>query len=132
MTWRTFAACADSGVDFFDPNQTNQALMLCHGCPVADECLREALSVGAKDDPAGVWGGHTKAERDEMRPKGRRVKPCQPADAPKTRQRRSEAVCGTDPGYQRHVRERTTPCAPCREARRLRMAEWRYNKRGAA
>lgn len=36
-------------------------------------------------------------------------------------------ACGTNAGYQRHVKEHTEPCTACREARRAYMAEYRRN-----
>ena len=37
--------------------------------------------------------------------------------------RRSEAVCGTSSGYQKHIREKKTPCYACKAAR----AEYKRN-----
>jgi hypothetical protein len=31
--------------------------------------------------------------------------------------RRSEPVCGTYSGYQKHIRDKVTPCFPCKAAR---------------
>jgi hypothetical protein len=31
--------------------------------------------------------------------------------------RRAEPVCGTYSGYQKHIRDRSTPCFPCKAAR---------------
>ena len=39
--------------------------------------------------------------------------------------RRSEAVCGTYSGYQKHLRDKTTACYPCKAAR----AEYTRNYR---
>lgn len=114
MTWRLHVACDGTAVDFFDPEQTNQALAICAGCPVRPECLAEALQLTPKGDAGGVWGGHTKAERDRMRPKGRR-KPPEP--------------CGTYAAYMRHKKQRTTPCEPCRAANRAYQQSYRDRKR---
>jgi hypothetical protein len=35
------------------------------------------------------------------------------------------AVCGTRSGYQKHVREDTSPCTPCRIANREYMRKYR-------
>lgn len=102
MIWRDRAACPGTSVDFFDPEQTNQALMICHDCPVKTECLDDALQLTSKDDAGGVWGGHTKAERDRMRPKRRR-----PLDP-----------CGTYGAYRRHIANKEPACEPCKDANR--------------
>ncbi|MGX7727562.1 hypothetical protein [Rhodococcus sp. 5G237] len=34
-------------------------------------------------------------------------------------------LCGTVSGYERHLRERTTTCEPCKTARREYQREWR-------
>jgi len=115
VTWRDRAACAGSTVDFFDHNQINQALMICHGCPVVDDCLGEALALPAKDDAGGVFGGMTKAERDRMRPKGRHRQPC-----------------GTYAAYVRHKNNKTAICSACREANRLYQQAYRERKKKAA
>jgi len=39
--------------------------------------------------------------------------------------RRSEPVCGTYSGYQKHIRDKETPCYPCKAAR----AEYTRNYR---
>jgi hypothetical protein len=39
--------------------------------------------------------------------------------------RRAEPVCGTYSGYQKHIRDKETPCFPCKSAR----AEYTRNYR---
>jgi hypothetical protein len=117
MTWRQYAACDGSAVDFFDHDQINQALMICQGCAVQPECLAEALQLTPKSDAGGVWGAHTKAERDRLRPKGRR-RPVEP--------------CGTYAAYVRHKNQKTTICEPCRAANRVQQQEQRERNRRAA
>jgi hypothetical protein len=39
--------------------------------------------------------------------------------------RRAEPVCGTYSGYQKHIRDKVTPCFPCKAAR----AEYTRNYR---
>lgn len=41
--------------------------------------------------------------------------------------RRAEPVCGTYSGYQKHIRDKETPCFPCKAAR----AEYTRNYRKA-
>jgi hypothetical protein len=36
-----------------------------------------------------------------------------------------EVVCGTEPGYHKHRRQNTDPCAPCRRAHADYHREWR-------
>jgi hypothetical protein len=114
MTWRTLAACDGSSVDFFDHNQTEQALAICAGCDVREPCLADALERPTKEDAGGIFGGKTKTQRDRMRPKRGRI-PRQP--------------CGTYAAYIRHKKSKTTPCEPCREANRLHQAAYRARKR---
>jgi WhiB family redox-sensing transcriptional regulator len=61
----------DSGV-FFHPERERgpakadreaRAKAICARCPVRDPCRRHAL---AAEEPYGVWGGLTEAERDEI------------------------------------------------------------------
>ena len=42
--------------------------------------------------------------------------------------RRAEPVCGTYSGYQKHIRDKVTPCFPCKAAR----AEYTRNYRAKA
>lgn len=45
--------------------------------------------------------------------------------------RRSEAVCGTYSGYQKHLRDKETPCYPCKAARAEYTRTWRKLKAAA-
>lgn len=45
-------------------NDTEQARLICAGCPVRAECLSWAVHTG---QAYGVWGGATPAERRSMR-----------------------------------------------------------------
>lgn len=42
-----------------------RALLICRGCPIAAECLADRLAweVGTRNDPWGVCGGKTAAQR---------------------------------------------------------------------
>ncbi len=68
--WQRYAACRriDDAV-FFPPEgergtprqrRENQAKQVCARCPVQQSCLQHALAV---EEPYGVWGGLTPAER---------------------------------------------------------------------
>lgn len=69
--WRTRSACRlvpdDQTWIFWAPEADHRAMdacrQVCSWCPVADQCLTEALRSGE----TGFWGGHTEAERDAMR-----------------------------------------------------------------
>ncbi|AEW92662.1 MULTISPECIES: WhiB family transcriptional regulator [Streptomycetaceae] len=81
MAWRDRAACRHEDPELFFPVgtgvpaqlQTEAAKQVCRGCPVADECLHWALTMG---QDSGVWGGtdpderrllHLAARREERR-----------------------------------------------------------------
>ena len=71
--WQRHGACR--GMDsafFFHPenergaaraNRETQAKQVCSRCPVIEDCRRLALDV---QEPYGVWGGLSEAERDEI------------------------------------------------------------------
>jgi WhiB family transcriptional regulator, redox-sensing transcriptional regulator len=71
--WQMQAACR--GMDsafFFHPERERgpakadreaRAKEICARCPVLEPCRRHAL---AAEEPYGVWGGLTEAERDDM------------------------------------------------------------------
>jgi WhiB family redox-sensing transcriptional regulator len=71
--WQMHAACR--GMDssfFFHPERERgpakaqreqRAKEVCRGCPVIEPCRRHALAV---QEPYGVWGGLSEAERDEI------------------------------------------------------------------
>lgn len=70
--WMQEAACKDTVGDLFFPvvhtkgwqEQMERAKQVCARCPVRPECLAYALDTGQK---AGVWGGLSEAERQELR-----------------------------------------------------------------
>jgi len=70
-----------------DPTERQYAAKQCHRCPLLLECMRYAL---AADEQHGVWGGVDM----EARAMG----------------------CGTERGYQTHVRRKEPVCALCRAA----------------
>jgi WhiB family redox-sensing transcriptional regulator len=67
QNWRYFAACRGEDPELFQPiSETGPALLqiaeakaVCAHCPVAEQCLQEALAGGE----VGVWGGTTEDER---------------------------------------------------------------------
>ncbi|MHA6801765.1 WhiB family transcriptional regulator [Bounagaea algeriensis] len=66
--WRARANCrgASDPDAFFPltPSAQCYAQELCANCPVAAECLSEALHIGADH---GIWGGYTPEQRRGLR-----------------------------------------------------------------
>lgn len=92
-SWLNHAECV--GVDpelFFDPARYDQALQVCAGCPVKQQCREYGKGMGG-----GVWGGKVHAHKVTG---GLRV--LQP--------------CGTEAAYRRHHRAGEQPCQACQEA----------------
>lgn len=73
--WRDRANCKGISLRVFfhpdgerDPLRSRreaQAKVVCHGCPVRAECLREALTT---PNPWGTWGGMSERERRKVDP----------------------------------------------------------------
>lgn len=115
--WMDAAACRDVPVDvFFDHDQRGfaQARLMCAGCPVVAECLRDALEEPGQQ--YGFRGGKTQEERRRMLHV--------PGPLPPINH-------GTNGGYQAHLKRGSVPCDECRRGhaddKRRRRAE-----RGAA
>lgn len=119
--WRTRAACADHPrVDFTRPNPA--ARTICHGCPVAQDCLHAALQE-PQQPYLGLRGGRTHPEA---------LNALQALlSAPPRRTRRPQAVCGTDAGYRRHIVNHETTCDPCRAAHAKVVRKWEQARRRA-
>lgn len=69
--WTDDAVCATVDPELFFPTiggDAGPAKKVCAACPVAAQCLREAI-----DDPSldGVWGGKTVMDRRALRRPGR-------------------------------------------------------------
>ncbi|WP_329291914.1 WhiB family transcriptional regulator [Streptomyces pseudovenezuelae] len=81
--------CRTDPDPFFSPNpvERSYAARQCHRCPLLLECMRYAL---AADEQYGVWGGVDM----EARAMG----------------------CGTERGYQIHIRRKEPVCPLCRAA----------------
>ena len=102
--WRTDAACRGMNPAIFHPDRGDadgirQALEVCAGCPVAQQCLTWALDTNQKQ---GVWGGTTGRDRRELRRTWVRTVPCQRCGV------RLETGAHIDPKY----------CETCRRKRR--------------
>lgn len=57
QAWRDYAACVDSGLDFFDLTLSNahKCIAICRECRVQDECLD--ASINPRWEAYGLWGG---------------------------------------------------------------------------
>jgi hypothetical protein len=89
MTRTPDLPCRTNPEPFFsdDPTERQYAAKQCHRCPLLLACMRHAL---AADEQHGVWGGVD----FEARAMG----------------------CGTERGYQIHIRRKEPACALCRTA----------------
>lgn len=62
--WRDLALCAQADPDAFFPGKGDPiaaARAVCRRCPVARECLEDALA--QDEQPHGIWGGKSRRER---------------------------------------------------------------------
>ena len=117
--WREQAACKDDPTPdlwFVPPGDRHgiaAAKAICRRCPVAAECLAEAMA-----DPSivGVWGGTGENERAKLRA----AMPRQPKDIQH----------GTPGGHRTHLGRGEQSCGPCTAAARAQNA--RYNDRKTA
>lgn len=73
MSWEDRAACSGLPTDLFYPEtdgahrrEVKAAKAICHQCPVARECLFDALATEPKQDE-GIRGATTKRERTALR-----------------------------------------------------------------
>ena len=133
--WRQQAACArpeykDQRDIWFAPTTRQSDIVLAKSicktlCPVREECLAAAVrEEGGRTTESrhGIRGGLQGAGRRRMydRERARRRAAEQAREAgpgePKPKAKRKLAACGTRPGYQKHLREKTKICDPCRQA----------------
>jgi hypothetical protein len=95
--WAAHGACRwHPEIDFFGkPWKLSAAQAVCFSCPVREECLAYAMEW---EEPDGVWGGLTPAQRRALRPKRGRGRPRK--DARAGGKVRSEAETGRDKSLQ--------------------------------
>lgn len=68
MAWMESAACLGHDPETWFPLQgdcgsrTRDAVAICRGCPVREECLAEGLR-----HESGIWGGTTERSRRKIR-----------------------------------------------------------------
>ena len=114
--WRDRAECRDDPIPdlwFVPPGDRHgiaAAKAICRRCPVAAECLAEAMA-----DPSivGVWGGTSEVERAKLRV----AMPRQPKGIQH----------GIPGGHRTHRARGEESCGPCTAAARAQNA--RYNQR---
>jgi hypothetical protein len=122
--WRDDALCrTEDPEDFFPVGASpaakaaeRHAKTVCFRCPALQACGQWALD---NREPVGVWGGMSEAERRAiLRRRGVRLADVEEEpEPPKTAPKKQEpAKCGTRGGYQKHLREKTVICDPCRQA----------------
>ena len=67
--WHTQAACRGMGPADWFPDRyaqpTRETLALCAACPVVEQC-----GEAGRSEPAGVWGGLTRSQRERRRRSG--------------------------------------------------------------
>lgn len=64
--WRDNAACKGMDTNVFMPEtrtQTREAVVICAGCLVVNDCLKYALN---NEIHFGIWGGKTDRERRQI------------------------------------------------------------------
>ena len=115
--WREQAACKDDPTPdlwFVAPSDRHgiaAAKAICRRCPVAAECLAEAMA-----DPSivGVWGGTSEVERAKLRA----AMPRQPKDIRH----------GTPGGARTHRKRGEEPCDRCTAAAKASNARYQQRK----
>ena len=117
--WRDRAECKDDPIPdlwFVPPGDRHgiaAAKAICRRCPVAAECLAEAL---ADPNIVGVWGGTSEVEMAKLRA----AMPRQPKDIRH----------GTPGGHRTHRARGEESCGPCTAAAKAQNA--RDNQRKTA
>jgi WhiB family redox-sensing transcriptional regulator len=64
--WAAYASCRSADPDLFFPTgdeDGSEALKICSGCPVREDCLEWALDTRIR---YGIWGGATERERRRL------------------------------------------------------------------
>ena len=103
--WHAQAACRGMGSEVFFPergDKVSEAIAICEGCPVRQECLEFSLQNGERN---GIWGGVPERRRRNLRAEWRANKT---GVVPKPGELDN---CGTDSGYYSH-RYRNQPACP--------------------
>lgn len=116
--WTHAALCTQVDPELFYPEKggsCREAIRLCNGCDVREQCLAYALEHA---DIHGVWGGTVARDRIRiLRSRGHR----KPDGRPSFREH------GTESRYRRHLRDNEPACEACLAANRL-GADQRRNR----
>jgi hypothetical protein len=113
-SWQTQAACLGLWKEMHPENDEREianAKAICARCPVTRECFWDAARTG--DNQHGIRAGLRANERRAVLAELQERQAASPAPVKK---KREPARCGSRSGYQKHVREKTQICAPCRQA----------------
>lgn len=132
--WRASALCATPAgrrINWF-PNPSDErgiakAQAVCAACPVAAACLRDALNQEGGSHPEYRWGVRGGLTGDQRFNRHRTLVRARGETEPALRPRITK--CGTYSGYQKHLRTRTEPCPPCREAKNEANRKQKQRKR---
>lgn len=137
-TWARHAACrGDDPEKYFDERYLPRNLA-CHYCPVAAQCLAEALEAEGTRPASmrfGVYGGLTTKQRAALAHRRRVLRAPAPAAVPaRTSAHGPDPTepCGTRAAYRRHQRRKETPCAACKAAEARHRAGRRARQETAA
>jgi len=112
--WRAQAACLGRWKEMHPDNDEHEianAKTICARCPVTRECFWDAARTG--DNQHGIRAGLRANERRAVLAELQQRQTALPVPVKK---KRGPAECGTRSGYQKHVREKTEICPPCRQA----------------
>jgi hypothetical protein len=105
-----------------DPHTVDAAKAVCGTCPVAADCLDEAINLPDGWGEIGIWGGTS----------GRQRRILLRTDPQLRRERQVVIVHGTEAGYAAHRRRDEQPCDRCRWAHNEAHVAYKRARRGAA
>jgi WhiB family redox-sensing transcriptional regulator len=125
--WRTRAACRGMETDMFFPERGDGAAVdaaktVCGTCPVAADCLDEAINLPDGWGEIGIWGGTS----------GRQRRILVRTDPELRKERQVVIDHGTEAGYAAHRRRDEQPCDRCRWAHNEAHAAYKRARRGDA
>lgn len=107
-SWHTDAACRGVDPELFFPDRggpVDLAKQICAGCPVAVDCLDQAIR---NREAFGIWGGMSERQRRKVR--GALVAEQKAAG---TYRGKRKNMCGTKQGIRRHRLDGEELCKRC-------------------